>query len=97
MSSSLAGPPVQRWARASRTFQTTPLIAGQPLWLTLSPPPAVRRPLSVAAPLAGARRGARVRGRGERDGARAQAGGQRGRGESCADLPAEHRSPVVGH
>src|SRR4051812_35582461 len=41
-SSSLRTPPTNRWL-PSRTFQKTPLIAGQPSWLALSPPPAVWR------------------------------------------------------
>src|SRR5436189_159669 len=43
-SSSLAAPPTWPWLPPSRTFQRTPSIAGQPLWLTFSPPPMVWRP-----------------------------------------------------
>src|SRR4051812_49652963 len=42
-SSSLSGPPTTEWLSLSSTFQSTPLTAGQPVCVTLSPPPAVRR------------------------------------------------------
>ena len=44
-SSSLASPPVLSWSLLSRTFQSTPVTAGQPACVTFAPPPEVWRPL----------------------------------------------------
>src|SRR3954451_5017918 len=43
--SSLDEPPAFVRLELSRTFHRTPVTAGQPLWLTLAPPPLVWRPL----------------------------------------------------
>src|SRR3954453_4153595 len=40
----VSAPPVLLWLALSSTFHRIPLTAGQPLWLTFSPPPAVRGP-----------------------------------------------------